>query len=216
MSAPVSRVVIIRHGESHANVGRLITGHSTCRGLSDHGRRQVAALRDRLLASQELPEPTAVYTSVLARAVETAEILAPALGPAPARAECAWCEIHPGDAEGLTFPEFEAKADGGLRRDDPDHRPFPGMETMAEFNDRVGARLQQVARDHPGERVVVVGHGGTMSASLVALGGIPAERVWSFTSPPSNTSMMEWHHDDEGWRLARYNDDSHLAAFDTG
>ena len=63
-----------------------------------------------------------VYTSVLPRARETAEILQPALGGLAAHAECDWCEIHSGSAEGMRYEEMRAKYLQGGRPADPFHR----------------------------------------------------------------------------------------------
>jgi broad specificity phosphatase PhoE len=60
-------------------VNGYLSGHDACQGLSDLGRTQVAALRDRLVATGELAETHRVYTSLLRRAVETTEIISPAL-----------------------------------------------------------------------------------------------------------------------------------------
>src|SRR5438477_9079984 len=96
-------LVLIRHGESRAQCEGFLSGHDTCTGLSDLGRLQATALRARLLASGELGAVDSVYTSILRRAVETTEILAPVLGERAPEQECEWCEIHGGEAEGLTW-----------------------------------------------------------------------------------------------------------------
>src|SRR4051812_37531085 len=98
-----TRVVIVRHGESQAQAAHILSGHDTCTGLTGRGRRQVGALRDRLATTDELGPVGVVYTSILPRARETAEILRPALGGIAAHAECDWCEIHSGVAEGMEF-----------------------------------------------------------------------------------------------------------------
>jgi broad specificity phosphatase PhoE len=100
--------VLVRHGESMAMVDSVVGGHEGCRGLSDLGRRQVEALRDRLAATGEL-RADALYASVLPRAIETAEILAPALGGLDVRQDCDLCEQHPGEGDGLTWAEFEER-----------------------------------------------------------------------------------------------------------
>ena len=78
-----SRIVLIRHGEAECNVNRVVGGLKGCTGLTDLGRRQVAVLADRLYESGELRDATALYSSVLPRAVETAERLRPVVGPGP-------------------------------------------------------------------------------------------------------------------------------------
>ena len=75
-----TRIVLVRHGESRAQELGILGGHDGCQGLSDLGREQVGELRDRLAATGELADASALYSSMMPRAIETAEILAPALG----------------------------------------------------------------------------------------------------------------------------------------
>jgi len=210
MTSPETRLVLIRHGESDAQAQGYVSGHDACRGLSDLGRSQAAALRDRLVATGELGTVDVVYTSILARAIETAEILGPVLGAVPPRRECDWCEIHPGEAEGLTWPEYREKYPWAGDASNPFLRRAPGSETWAEFYVRAGGRLRRIADDHPGERVVVVCHGGIIGASFVALGNLPIRDGNAFTHETTNASLTEWRSSDPDWRLMRYNDAAHL------
>ena len=43
-----TRLILIRHGESNVTVERILGGEKSCTGLSDLGRAQACALRDRL------------------------------------------------------------------------------------------------------------------------------------------------------------------------
>ena len=70
------RLVIIRHGEAVSNVEDLIGGHDGCRGRTDRGLAQCEVLADRLRTTGELDGAAAVWTSVLPRAIESAEIVA--------------------------------------------------------------------------------------------------------------------------------------------
>jgi probable phosphoglycerate mutase len=210
MTAPDTQLILIRHGESNAQVAALLSGHDTCTGLTDRGRSQAEALRDRLARTRELDSVDAVYTSILPRAIETAGIVSSALGWPDAQQECEWCEIHAGPAEGLTFDEFQERYPAVGDPDDPFRDRIPGGETWAEFYVRAGARLQRVAREHAGERVVVVCHGGTIGASFVALGDLPFRHGRLMTRETVNTSITEWRHSGTEWRLVRYNDAAHL------
>ena len=58
-----TRIVLVRHGESRAQELGILGGHDGCQGLSDVGREQVGRLRDRLAATGELSEATALYAS---------------------------------------------------------------------------------------------------------------------------------------------------------
>ncbi len=207
----MTRLVIIRHGESGAQVAGFASGHDTCIGLSDLGRGQASALRDRLARTRELDVVDAVYTSILPRARETAAIIGPALGDVSPAAECAWCEIHSGEAEGLTYDvireRFPPDGDSGDLLD----RHIPGAESWQECYERVGGRLLRAADEHPGGRVLVVGHGGTIAASFAAFGGLGLRESMRMLHEVRNTSITEWRRTGGEWRLVRFNDAAHLA-----
>ena len=212
MATPDTRLVLIRHGESDAQTRRIISGHDTCTGLSDLGRTQAGALRDRLVAGGELGAVGAVYTSILPRAIETAAIIGPALaGVAPAE-ECEWCEIHAGEGEGLTWDDYRSSETVVGDPNDPFHRHMPKSETWAEFFVRAGARLRRVAHEHEGQQVVVVAHGGIVGASFVALGERPITEGVVIAHETVNTSLTEWRWTGRHWRLVRFNDAAHLTA----
>jgi broad specificity phosphatase PhoE len=211
-------LVLIRHGESMATLDSVVGGHEGCRGLSDLGRRQVEALRDRLAATGEV-QADALVASVLPRAIETAEILAPALGGLPVVQECDVCEQHPGDGDGLSWGEFESRYRPEGWRFDPYEPIAPGGESVAEFNARVARTLTGLAAEHRGGTVVVACHGGVVAASMISFLGLPFHggltQLFS-----DNTSLTEWLLADDGpghpppWRLLRYNDAAHLAGVD--
>ncbi len=111
--AGATRIVLIRHGEAACNLNGVIGGRNGCTGLTDLGTRQVAALADRLYENGELREASALYSSVLPRAVETAERLRSVVGPGPralgpVRQRCDLCELHPGESDGMSWDEVVA------------------------------------------------------------------------------------------------------------
>ena len=63
-----TRIVLVRHGEAQSHVEGVVGGRQGCSGLSDLGRRQAEALRDRLDRTGELGEVAALYASTLPRA----------------------------------------------------------------------------------------------------------------------------------------------------
>ena len=208
--APGTRLVIVRHGEAVSNAEDIVAGHEGCRGLTDLGRRQVEALSARLRRTGELAGAAALYSSILVRALETAEILRPAL-PAriPFDARCELCERHPGEADGMRWADYDERYGRLLPADDP-HRPLsPGGESWVEFLDRAEAALYDVAEAHPGETAVISGHGGIVGASLVRFLGLP-EHGGKARFHPDNSSMTEWAFTGGRWWLVRFNDAAHL------
>jgi broad specificity phosphatase PhoE len=203
------RVVLIRHGESQAQVDRFVSGHDTCSGLSTLGHQQATKLRDRLLRTGELRDVTAVYTSVLPRAIETAMTIAPAVGDGlTASQHCDWCEQHPGEGEGLPFDEYDERYGVFNEGDDRERVRAPGSESVAMFVQRVEKALLQLVDEHDGESVAIVCHGGVVGSAIEVLGGIPFGTLVRYVD---NTSITELLRDEnDRWWLARLNDTAHL------
>lgn len=212
-----TRVVLIRHGEAQSAVEQRVGGHSGCNGLSDLGRRQAEALRDRLARSGELRDVTALYSSVLPRAVETARIIAPSLGDPDLVQDCELCELHPGDeVDGMRWDDVRQQFD---LRYSTWHPWVAGAESWAEFVARVGRALTRLASEHAGGSIAVACHGGIVDSSFSVLGHAPLFRGFELLT--MNTSITEWVCEgDPGswppprWRLIRYNDAAHLVDVD--
>ncbi|MGI8683928.1 MAG: histidine phosphatase family protein [Acidimicrobiales bacterium] len=209
-----SRIVLVRHGEAQCHVDQVVGGLNGCSGLSDLGRRQATALRDRLAASGELAGADLLYASTLPRAIETAEILAPALGGLAVRQDEDLCELHPGEADGITWEEFRDRYTWPGGWDTSFYRPMaPGAESWALFSARVGGVLTRLTADHAGRTVVVACHGGVIENSFRALGHLPLNP--QFLLRIENTSVTEWERptgiDERRWTLVRFNDAAHLA-----
>ena len=213
--APGTRLVIVRHGEAVSNAEDTLGGHETCRGLTEHGRRQVEALADRLGRTRELDGAAALYTSILPRAIETAEILAPSLGGLLIEKTCSLCERHVGEADGMTWAEFEAKYGREIPGVDDRRELSPGGESWAGFLDRAEAAMYDVMERHRGELVVIAGHGGLIGTSVIRFLAIPGNGS-GFRGFADNSSLTEWEWTGKRWWFVRYNDAGHLDAEEWG
>jgi probable phosphoglycerate mutase len=206
---PQTRVVLIRHGESNVTVSRVIGGPRTCSGLSDLGRLQSARLADRLAATGEITADV-LYSSGYPRAVETAEIIASVLR-CDVTVDTGFGEHDPGpDCDGMSFLQFVERFGAPNWEHDPYGVTFPGGESVAEFDVRVGATLSRAIQRHSGRTVVVVCHGGVIDRVFRSL--MRHTPTGAFELHASNTSLTEFMHIGPGrWRLIRYNDAAHLA-----
>jgi probable phosphoglycerate mutase len=209
---------LVRHGESRAQELGFLGGHDGCQGLSARGRDQAGALRERLTASGELADATALYASVMPRAVETAEIISSAFDGLELRSECGFCEGHPGEADGLTWGELDERYPSNGW--DADTRRAPGWETWREMAVRVAGALDSLVERHAGETVVVVCHGGVVVHSMLHFLSLDEastpSRAWL---SPDNTSITEWRFAPNPYQkgtlpveLVRFNDCGHLGA----
>lgn len=204
-----TRVVLVRHGESQVTVRRVIGGPRTCSGLSDLGRDQAARLADRLTTTGEMAA-TVLYSSGYPRAIETAELIAPALG-LPVTIDRGFGEHDPGEeCDGMSFTDFVARFGMPDWDTDPHAVTFPGGETVADLHHRVGSTLSRVVHEHAGGAIVVVCHGGVIDAAFRALLGLPM--TGGFELHTINASLTELvRARPDRWRLVRYNDAAHLA-----
>jgi probable phosphoglycerate mutase len=205
-----TRLVLVRHGEANCNVQGIVGGHRGCTGLSPLGMAQAEALRARWEATGEMREADALYASVLPRAIQTAEIIAPALGDLELTTDCALCEMHPGECDGMAWEEFARLYPPVDFTAHPDRPLSPGGESWTELLRRVDRALRALADRHEGETVVVACHGGIVNASLVAFLGLAHDGA-RLDLRTRNTSITEWERMDGNWRLLRYNDSAHLA-----
>jgi probable phosphoglycerate mutase len=197
-------------------VDRFVSGHDTCRGLSDLGHEQAMKLRERLLRTGELRDATAMFTSILPRAIETAGAIVPAVGDGLVASEhCDWCEQHPGEGEGLGFDEYDSRYGVFNEGEERDRVRAPGSESVAAFVRRVEDALLRVIDDHEGETIVIVCHGGVINCALEVLAGIP---FGTLTRHVDNTSLTELERDIDGdkWWMVRLNDAAHLAKAPSG
>jgi broad specificity phosphatase PhoE len=147
----VTTLLLVRHGETDWNADGRLQGQ-TDRPLTDYGRRQSTQLAAKL-ADEKLE---AIYASDLARARETAEIVAERLR-LPVMLDPDLREKDWGTWEGLTAVER-------------DRVEFVGESTEAH-QERTMRALRRIAEHHPGGRILVVTHGGSMRRiQTVALG----------------------------------------------
>jgi probable phosphoglycerate mutase len=202
--------VLVRHGEAVCNVAGVVGGPSGCTGLTELGVRQAEGLRDRLVDSGELCDVDALYASVLPRALQTAAIAAPGIGDGlEAVADCGLCELHPGEGDGLGWSEFLERFGEPNWDEDPTTPLSPGGESWDGFVRRAADALCALVDRHRGERIVAVCHAGVIESSLTAFVPVPPGRRLKLRT--THASLTEWEHDEDGWRLLRYNDAAHLA-----
>ncbi len=177
----IQRLWLVRHGATAWNLERRFMGHSDV-PLSPLGHTQARWVGRRL----RLEHITAIYSSDLQRAHETATIIARQCSlQQSVIVSSAWREISFGDWEGLTYAQIadQYKHHLDFFSDSINHPP-PGGEPFSHFLQRVWTAFTQLARDaanvevDPTKRgnIVLVSHAGAIRALLCSLLGIPLER----------------------------------------
>jgi probable phosphoglycerate mutase len=183
-----TRLTIVRHGETPANLQGVWHG-SIDTELTLRGERQAERVAAALAASA--PPATALYSSPLRRARETARAIGEAVG-LTASLEPDLAEYHLGSLEGRSYRELVAEHRlFDWMREDPDCRPGGG-ESPREVAARCAAALGRIAAAHAGERVIVVSHGAALTLGLgLLLDGDPA--AWRRVM--DNCAISELHLD---------------------
>ena len=204
------RLILVRHGDAHAGFHGVIGGPTGCTGLTDRGRQQAAALRDYLAASGRV-RADVLLSSVIPRAIETAEVIAPGLGIETFGRECDLCEVHTGEADGLEWAEWGVRYGSFDMEAEPDRVFAPQGESWNSFHERVRQVLERLAQEHEGRTVVAVSHAGVIMASLRELLGIGRPGTGTRLAP-TNTGLTEWEWEPEPgrWTLHSFNEAVHL------
>ena len=192
------RLYLTRHGQTSANVGRLLDTAVPGRHLTDLGQQQAAALAVKLRGENL----AAIYTSDLTRAQQTAAPLAAALGLQVVTLG-GLREIQAGDWELTTdwMPFVEAV---GRWSADPTER-IPGGETGTEFMTRYDDALRRIVADGH-DAALAVSHGAAMRVWCAAALGMPPD--WFAGRSLDNTHVVTLEGDPDGtWKLLAWGDE---------
>lgn len=149
---------LVRHGATVSNLADppVLQGRGVDHGLCEIGRRQ-AQQTAALLAGIPF---SAVYSSTMQRARETAETIAAQRGLDEVATSDRLVEVDVGRWEGMTWAEIMRRDPEGYRAfdDDPLQYGYPGGETILQVQARATAAITEMVRAHPGRSIVVVGH----------------------------------------------------------
>ncbi len=206
-----SRLYLVRHGESEANVAGVMQGQT--HGALTAAGRDAAARLGRALASLSVAErPTAILTSDLQRAVETAEIIAEALGVTPHLFPAAR-EWNVGVLDGLPAA---ALVDAINRSGLPAAEFAPsGGESLSQLQVRAAQTLAGLAHEAADgahvagrARTLLVSHGDFIRMAIGAAASMAIDEANSLKL--RNTSLTEFTLSNGTWRVERIGDASHL------
>lgn len=197
------RLLLVRHGETDLNKQGRIQGIYGA-PLNATGRAQARALAAALYENL----PFKLYTSPVARALETAQIIADTLG-VPLTPLAGLQEADAGELEGLTgqemrrrYPDFAASwaRDSGTTR-------MPGGETLLQVQERAWRAIAALTENHPDVAVVAVTHNFTIQTILCTMLEMPLRNgrrlrpnlgsITRLNLSPSESSLLSlnetWH-----------------------
>jgi alpha-ribazole phosphatase len=193
-------IYLLRHGEVQGAETRRFIGHLDV-PLSVAGERQCATQAARLRRF----ELAAVFSSDLARARRSAEIIGAPHGLAPT-AVPALREMAMGRWEGLTAAEIRAREPEAFAAwmARVGEFPFPGGESVPDLAARAVPVFEAIAATHAGQAVAIVAHGGTNRALLCHVLGLSLQRLLAFGQDYGALTVLEAG--PRGWSLRRLNE----------
>jgi 2,3-bisphosphoglycerate-dependent phosphoglycerate mutase len=204
-----TRVIIVRHGQTQWNLKLIRQGHLDS-PLTDRGITQAKALGKRL-AHEEF---TALYSSDLGRAVQTAEMIGAVTGHSVV-IDDRLRERNLGVFQGLGRDEIERRfpEEYRLHRSIGPDYVIPSGESVRQQVERNLLCLAELGEKHVAETIVVVTHGGVLSGLFRHTFSIPfsAPRRFEFM----NASLNVFNYENGSWFLQTWGDVSHLGAVGT-
>lgn len=197
------RLLPVRHAETMLNQGKRVQGLSQA-DLTPLGQRQCQALAGALKK-----EPlAAVYSSPLARALQTARPIAKHHGLAVQGID-ALQEADVGDLEGLPASGLWALRPGFMARWGVDANAImPGGESLQQVQDRAWPFVAGLQERHEDETVAIIAHNFVIQVLLARMLGMSTLDGLNLRIGLATVNEVEWRKD--RWTLVRLNDACHL------
>ncbi len=203
-----TRILAIRHGETLWNVDTRIQGQLDI-GLNPMGQWQAQRV-GQALAHEPV---TAIYSSDLSRAFDTAQAIAQAnraYADHPVTPHTGLRERHFGHLQGHTWEQIETDwpEDTRLWRGRDPHWSPVGGESLTVLRARIEDCVNALAAQHLGEQIVLVAHGGVMDAlyRLATNQSVEAPRTWHLGNAAINRLLWT----PQGLSLVGWGDVSHF------
>lgn len=183
------RLYLIRHGETHDNVGRMALGRRDV-PLNERGRAQALAIAE---AFRSLDGVAAIYASPLQRAADTATPLAQALG-LEVQTDDRLIEMDIGEMDGLTLVDARERFPDFMQRwlsDEVADAEMPGGESLALVQERAWRAIESVRDAHDGAAAIVVTHNFVLLTILCRVLQLPLPRFRKLRHDLAALSVLE-------------------------
>jgi len=183
----VTRVIIVRHGRTEWNRVERFRGRVDI-GLDEVGMKQAEVAAKRI---REWPI-SAIYSSPLRRAMDTAEIIAAPL-ELNVQPMSGIIDIDYGSWQGLSTEQVVARDDSLYSRwiKSPYEVKFPGGESFTEVRERVASAIGDLIQQHPKETFVLVSHKVICQILILNLLGLDSSHFWQITQDVCAMNLFE-------------------------
>lgn len=197
----MTRVILIRHGETDWNRERRIQGGNSDTRLNEEGQQQAEKLARRL----KTESIQAFYASPLQRAQDTAQAIA-RYHRLPVGTEPSLREIDAGELEGVTITEVGKHLSQLLTAptEGAELPAIPGGESLTAVQHRVWSTIRRLVSRHNGGTLVVVSHYFAILTAVCAALNLPLSQIDRLRISPASISIIAF--DEPVARLIRLND----------
>jgi alpha-ribazole phosphatase len=184
----MTKLILVRHGETDWNIAGRYQGQADP-PLNAKGRAQAEELAAQLTGTHI----DAIYSSDLQRARETAETIGRKLN-LPVQIDKGLREMNQGEWEGLLVADAQARSprEWAARKSDPLNARAPGGESVAEVASRIRAAIDETARKHPAETVLIVSHGLALATFLCRARSVPLGQARKQVPENCTPEIIEW------------------------
>ncbi len=206
MSGDVTRLLLVRHGETDGNAEGRSQGRRDV-PLNDTGRSQAASVG----AVVAQLGPTVVYASTASRARATAAYIARPLG-LEVQVDERLVEVDHGFLDGMNGEEMRAQYGDFIRRwreEDPTDIEIPGGESLGQAQQRMVEAAEAIHQAHRGETVAVVSHNLALRTLMCHALGVPLRSWRVLRIDLASLSIVEVR-DGGRWAVVGLNERCHL------
>jgi len=201
----MTRFILVRHGQTEWNRVERFRGRADV-PLNQNGLKQAEATGQRIAREWQV---AAVYASPLSRAVRTAEAIAVHFS-LPVHPHPDLIDIDYGEWQGFTPDEVAERWKSELDRwfQQPHLCHIPGGESLEDLRRRGLHAIHNLAKQHGGQTIVVVGHTVINRVILLAILGLGNDRFWHLRQDTCAINIFEEENGD--FTLVSLNDTCHL------
>lgn len=196
------KITFICHGATIYSEENRFSDNDNHPQLNENGVEEVEKICEYL--KQRGVKNDKIYTSTATRCIQTAKYVSKVY-----KKDFEIIELKPrkcGAFSGLTFEQIETKQPELLQRliKEPDKRtPDEDAESVSEFIERVGKKIDEIVENNQGNRVIIVTHQDVIKAAICDALNIPHSSLQHIYIKTGSATQISYF---ESWKSLIYSD----------